>query len=134
MSVAENLKRNTTDSNWFVITGLFWFPQPRPETVGYELFDAHRSTGQQVNRSTGQQGGRVADVLTGLAAVHREAAPLAHEGLAEAGASAQHLAGVRVAGPGHDALSEAAAGRPDGRIHRQGGRLTGVGHSHQPLT
>lgn len=36
------------------------------------------------------------EILTGLAAVDREAAPLAHKGLAEAGASAQHLAGIGV--------------------------------------
>lgn len=72
--------------------------------------------------------------LTGLAAVDREVAPLAHEGLAEAGTSAQHLAGVRVGQPWRGALCKAAAGRSYCRIHSQGRRLTGVGHVHQPRT
>lgn len=70
-------------------------------------------------------------LLTGFAAVDGEAALLADEGLAEAGASTQHLAGVGVGRPGRCALGEAAAGRPRRRVDRQGRRLTGVGHINQ---
>lgn len=73
-------------------------------------------------------------VLTGFAAVDGEAALLAHEGLAEPGAAAHHLAGVGVGRPGHGALREAAAGRSYCRIHRQGRHFAGVGHIHQTRT
>lgn len=61
--------------------------------------------------------------LTGLAAVHREAALLAHVSLAEAQASAQHLAGVRDSRAAVGALQRAAAAAADHRRFR--GRFKG---------
>lgn len=58
--------------------------------------------------------------LTSFAAVDREVAPLAHKGLTEAGASALHLAGIRVTQPGHGALDKTAAGCSYCWIHSQG--------------
>lgn len=56
---------------------------------------------------------RSAAFRTSFAAVDGEAAPLTHEGLAESGSSAQHLAGVGAAGSGRGTLQE-AAGRSRG--------------------
>lgn len=70
---------------------------------------------------------------TSTAAVHVESVHLLHEGLAEAGPMALDLAGVG-AKEGEATLWEAAAGRPQSRIHGQGGCLAGVGHVHQTWT
>lgn len=72
-------------------------------------------------------------VLTSIAAVDIESVHLAHQGLAETRPMALDLAGVGTK-QGKGTLCEAAARRPQSRIHSQGWGLAGVGHIHQTGT